>query len=429
MQPSRRHCLYASLALVAFCALAQRTFAETLTITSSPPGATVEINGVMACRTPCELKYPGGYFHKTKTVFGTRLEYPMKARIYKDGFSAHEITLTEGPLEWVAVNGKNHGHYWVLKSTHVDVTLEAASVAFDGSVRVASAGERTTDLRPELPIERVVDIAGPAVVKIRDAEGWGTGFLITDTGVVATNHHVVEGSSSVTVVFPNGAQLQGSVLYTDEQTDLALVKVSGENFPHLTLADGSQIQVGQTVVAIGNPAQGMENSVTKGIISAFGRKQDEGNGTWIQTDAAINPGNSGGPLLNAHAEVVGINTRKHFFEHDTGDAGDRALQSIGFALSSSDLLKILQRFYHAPGAAPSANPSGVGSVAIASDPVGAEIYIDGKFVGQTPSTIRLPSGTHRVEVKLQGKRVWQRDLDVLKDSELSLHPVLAEAQP
>jgi hypothetical protein len=67
-------------------------------------------------------------------------------------------------------------------------------------------------------------------------------------------------------------------------------------------------------------------------------------------------------------------------------------------------------------------------VAIASDPAGAEIYVDGKFVGQTPSTIRLPSGTHRIEVKSQGKQNWQRDLEVLKDSELRLRPVLAEVQ-
>lgn len=69
-----------------------------------------EINGVVACHTPCQLKYPGGYFHKTKTIFGSRLEYPIKARVYKDGFTIRELTLTEVPLEWTAVNGRNHGH-------------------------------------------------------------------------------------------------------------------------------------------------------------------------------------------------------------------------------------------------------------------------------------------------------------------------------
>src|SRR5271156_3595671 len=108
MQPSRRHCLYASLALLVFCAAAHRTFAETLTITSSPPGATVEINGVVVGVTPYVAKFPSGYFHKTHTVFGTRLEHGMLARVYKDGFSVQEIELTEGPFEWVGLNGRNH---------------------------------------------------------------------------------------------------------------------------------------------------------------------------------------------------------------------------------------------------------------------------------------------------------------------------------
>jgi serine protease Do len=135
MQPSRRNCLCALFLLVCVCMPAVRLRADTLTITSTPPGANVEIDGVLVGITPCKIKYPGGYFHKTKTVWGTRLEHPMIARIYKDGYTTEEMKLTDGPLEWVALNGSNHGHYWVLKTDSVQVTLQPASSAFDGHAR------------------------------------------------------------------------------------------------------------------------------------------------------------------------------------------------------------------------------------------------------------------------------------------------------
>lgn len=195
--------------------------------------------------------------------------------------------------------------------------------------------------------------------------------------------------------------------------------------PHLSLADISRVHQGQTVIAIGNPGHGLPNSVTRGIVSAVGHDRESGPGTWIQTDASINPGNSGGPLLNAYGEVIGINTLK---KRDPQDP-NVALPGMSFALSSSDLLQVLRRFYpDAVLSTPASVPNGRGSVTLASDPPGAEIYIDGKFVGQTPSTIQLPSGTHLIEVRSRGKQDWERDLDVLKDSQLTLHPVL-ESSP
>ena len=428
MQPSRRHCLCASVALL-LCLLGPRTHAETLTITSSPKGATVEIDGIVVGTTPYRLKVPGGYFHKTRTIFGQTLQHQMVLRIYKDGYTSQEMKLADGPFEWTALNGRDYGKYWLLKANHVEATLQPVSTVFTGAVKTTSAHGREVDLRPELSTEEIVQNASPAVVKLRDADGWGTGFLITDTGVIATNRHVVEGLTSITVVFPNGAELLGKVVYTSPETgpDVALVKVDGTGFPCLRLAELSEVRAGQTVVAIGNPDRGISNSVAKGIVSAVGRKPDEGPGTWIQTDAAINPGNSGGPLLDAYGEVVGITARKEFNSSD-----DRPLQSIGFALSSEDLLTLLARFYpEAASASPPTltPPSGSGNVTVSCDPPGAEIYVDGKFVGQTPSTIELPAGSHHVEVKSHGKRDWARDLDVLKDSQLTLHPVLESPAP
>ena len=102
-------------------------FADKLRIVCNPPGATVEIDGVGMGTTPFEKEYPGGYFHKTRTAFGTRLEHPMVARISLSGYSTRELTLTEGPMEWVSLNGRNHGDYWLLKSARFEVELQAIS--------------------------------------------------------------------------------------------------------------------------------------------------------------------------------------------------------------------------------------------------------------------------------------------------------------
>lgn len=233
MQPSRRHCIYASLAVLAFLAAGPRTHADTLTIASSPPGATVEIDGRICGVTPYQINYPGGYFHKPHTVFAARLEHSLVLKISKDGFVSQQITLTDGPFDWISVTGKHHGTYYIFKSGRFELRLE-----------------------PMAP------------------------------GVASVNSVGREGPMP----------------------------------PHSHLAD-----------AAANPAQ--------------------------ETQA----------------------------------------------------------------------PRDTGSVLIESEPPGADIYIDGKFVGQTPSTIKLPSGQHNIEVKSRGKTNWQRDLEVWKDSQLTLHPVLTQA--
>jgi trypsin-like peptidase/PEGA domain-containing protein len=427
MQPSRRNCLWALLALLVLPPLsAGRARAATLTITSSPPGATVEIDGVIVGTTPFQMKVPGGYFHKTRTVFGQTLQHEMTLRIYKDGYTAQDLRLTEGPFTWISLNGRTEGHYWLLKANHIEAQLQPASVAFTGRVKRTDARASETNVGAELPIQQIVENAIPAVVRLSSPEGWGTGFLITDTGVIATNRHVVEGRNSMTVRLSNGTQLLGKVIYTSPAggPDAALVKVDGSGYPFLPLADSSEVHPGETVITIGNPERGMPDTVTKGIVSAVGRDPLAGSGTWVQTDAPINPGNSGGPLLDSRGAVVGINT---LLMRDPENP-EATLHGMSFAQSSKDLLEILERFYprtrdsSEPVAA--SPPTGHGNVAISCDVAGAEIYVDGKFVGQTPSTLELASGTHHIEVKSEGKRGWERDLEVLKDSQLTLHPVL-----
>jgi hypothetical protein len=230
MQASWRRHIYASFALLAASLLAPRTHADNLTITSSPPGAAIEIDGSAAGVTPYHIKYPGGYFHKPHSVFGERLEHSIKVRIWMPGYAAKETMVTDGPFDWVSINGKHHGKYWLLLSDHFDIRLEP--------------------------------LAKPTEVSFDTAE-------------------------------------------------------------------------------------------------------------------------KAGPLRPAHDTT-----------HSTLD--------------------------HVP-------PE-FGSVTFTSETASAEIFVDQKFMGQVPATFRLPIGTHHIEVKSAGKRTWARDLEVLKDSQLTLHPVL-EQQP
>ncbi|MGH9698008.1 MAG: PEGA domain-containing protein [Candidatus Acidiferrales bacterium] len=218
----------------AVCLLAFAAHGDTLTIKSTPEGATVEINGARVGVTPCQLNFPGGYFHKPHSVFSARLERAMIMRISMRGFVTRQITMTDGPLEWRGFNGKPHGNYWLLKMPVFEVTLESA------------------DPLGETSLEDNVDPAGP----------------------IAPRHA-------------------------------------------------------------------------------------------------------------AEAESLRTTTSA---ENDTG------------------------------------------SVEIGSDPPGADIYVDGKFVGETPSTLQLAAGTHHLELKAAGRKSWERDLEVLKGSLLTLHPAL-DSQP
>jgi S1-C subfamily serine protease len=410
--------------------LAQPSNADTLKITSNPSGATVEIDGVLVGKTPYEIKVPGGYFHKTHSVFGARLEHPMVLRIALEGYASQEIEMTNGPMRWIALNGTYHGDYWLLKTKYFHIDLEPLSKSLTGVVLATVVDNSKVEMRPELSVEQIVAKSKPAVVLLRytKSEGnsvvtyQGSGFFITETGVIATNAHVVRGEQSVVASLSTGQQLEAKVVYVEPKPgrDIALLKVEGEGFPHLSLADLAKVRQGQMVLAIGNPGGAMPFSVTKGIISGVGPIPYRARGTWIQTDAAINHGNSGGPLLNAYGEVVGINT--------AAPPEELKIQGVGFALSSTDLIEVLRRFYPAVSAQSETQvATGTGTVTISSDQPGAEIYMDGKFVGTTPSTLRLSAGSHDVELKAAGRQPWRRTLDVLKDSDVSLKATL-EAQ-
>ncbi len=150
-------------------------------------------------------------------------------------------------------------------------------------------------------------------LRVFPEEGQGSGFLIDADGHILTNNHVVQGRSArLTVTLPDKKQYPARILGTDPRNDLALIKIDApRKLPYLRLGDSDQLQVGQKVLAIGNPF-GFAGTLTTGVVSSLGRTLQPERGRaledMIQTDAAINPGNSGGPLLDSRGNVIGINT-------------------------------------------------------------------------------------------------------------------------
>src|ERR1700735_4336282 len=383
-----------------------------LNITSNPSGATVEINGVVVGKTPYQTEIPGTYLKGSRIVYSKFLRVQLHLRLTLEGYLPKEVDLSNGPMRLVNLNGVYLGDYWLLKTDTFDFALEKAATTFAGSV--PSMTHVTQPVlaasHQEMPTEDIVSLASPAVLYLQGSESSGSGFLITDSGVAVTNAHVARGQSELVATTANGQNFQAKVVYIDPSLDIAL----------LPLAETSSVRAGSTVIAIGTPSRGFQNSVTKGIVGGIGLMPGE-SGTWVQTDAAINPGNSGGPLLNASGEVIGITTQKRF---TSGDG--RPLQGLGFALSSTDLIQLLRRFFPAnPGAAPTKTEyTTAGRVSISADAEEAEIFLDGKFVGNTPGVFTLPSGPHKVEVKGQNGQAWQRDLNVLDNSDVRLAAVL-----
>lgn len=439
-----KSCLFLALSVLILVPSLAR--ADKLIITSTPPGATVEIDGVKVGTTPFVKDYPGGYFHRTKTAVGSRLEHPLMARIKLEGFAPKEVQLCDGPAHWRDIHGRDRGEYWTFKISNFEVALVPIAKEFTGEVAVKTARNASLELVRDLKLEELVALVKPSVVYLEGSKKSGTGFFVTQTGLIATNAHVARDEESLLARLPNGVELEAGIAYIDDDVDLALLKVDGANFPHLVLADTLTVRQGQEVFAVGNPGAAMLFSVTKGIVSAVDKFPNAGPGTWIQTDAQLNPGSSGGPLVNMQGQAIGITTSKPTPKNVSG---------IGFALSSSDLIRILTNFYpienvltenlgaqsdspgksepkksretplakNKPGDAKSDSGAsvGVGTVDVL-EPRGAMVRVDGQTRGYTPLSLQLSAKIHTVVVIPPDGGTWQiHFLTVIADSRVSVN--------
>jgi 2-alkenal reductase len=201
----------------------------------------------------------------------------------------------------------------------------------------ASSGAAIAD--SDTSVEAVQKV-GPAVVTVlnrgEQGMGSGSGFVVSDQGYIITNNHVVEGAQQLAVVFADNTRQEAKLIGTDPLNDVAVIKVDGAVPAVATIGDSSQLQPGETVLAIGSPLGNFRNSVTAGVVSAMNRSVGPMEGL-IQTDAAINSGNSGGPLINLRGEVVGMNTLVVRGDNGGmvfGGSGAAPVEGLGFSVPS-----------------------------------------------------------------------------------------------
>ena len=238
----------------------------------------------------------------------------------------------------------------VLSLTLAGCTSNIASISTPTPTSTSSSTATPADYYTLPSITSVVDEVNPAVASIVvgtvtydwwgqsvPSEQAGSGIIIDKRGYIVTNNHVVDGATSITVSIPDGRTFNATLVGTDPATDLAVIKINGDNLPTASFGNSSAMRIGDWVVAIGN-ALALDGgpTVTAGVVSATGRSITEDSGTTlydlIQTDAAINPGNSGGPLINLNGEVIGINTAK---------VSSVDVSGVGFAISSDSAKPVI----------------------------------------------------------------------------------------
>jgi serine protease DegQ len=210
---------------------------------------------------------------------------------------------------------------------------QAAQVASAAVVSISTSKAPERHPQSEDPWFRF--FFGDQGARSQPQSGLGSGVVVSAAGFILTNNHVIEGADDIEVALNDGRVLKATVMGTDPETDLAVLRVAATDLPAITLGDSNELQVGDPVLAVGNPF-GVGKTVTSGIVSALERSQLGINTfeNFIQTDAAINPGNSGGALVDVNGHLVGINTA--IYSRSGGSMG------IGFAIPTSTARAVME---------------------------------------------------------------------------------------
>src|SRR5437868_5603036 len=259
---------------------------------------------------------------KWKTALTKRMIAPALALAMVTSFGAHQFfkpTIARAAVVAPAAGALDDNSVSALLSYDkametlaARVTPAIVNVTVTSKTKVDLSSEAMPDGLPE-GMQGFGQFFGHAMQpQSRIEHGLGSGVIISPDGYIVTNNHVVNGAVDINVTMSDRRILPATLVGADPLTDLAVIKVKGNGFPSVPWGDSTQLHPGQTVLAFGNPF-GFRFTVTRGIVSALNRPNPSASdrrkpGEFIQTDAAINPGNSGGPLVNAHGEVVGINT-------------------------------------------------------------------------------------------------------------------------
>ena len=243
-------------------------------------------------------------------IISLRNEINLDMNEIRDRVSTVDTRVTEVNKERIDSDNK-------LLGVIADLEKTSASQIEDLNLQLKDVKIKSKDF------SAIIDDILPSVVGIVAGQSLGSGAIVTEDGFVITNYHVVSsGTSNIQVFMSDSSVYSAQLIGYNSPMDVAVLKINGNNFNFLQFTDSSNVNIGEKVIAVGNP-YGLSFSVTEGIVSAVNREGPNGLSVYTQTDVPINPGNSGGPLINLNQEIVGINNFK------VGEA-----EGLGFALQA-----------------------------------------------------------------------------------------------
>jgi len=243
-------------------------------------------------------------------IISLRNEINLDMNEIRDRVSTVDTRVTEVNKERIDSDNK-------LLGVIADLEKTSASQIEDLNLQLKDVKIKSKDF------SAIIDDILPSVVGIVAGQSLGSGAIVTEDGFVITNYHVVSsGTSNIQVFMSDSSVYSAQIIGYNSPMDVAVLKINGNNFNYLQFTDSKNVNIGEKVIAVGNP-YGLSFSVTEGIVSAVNREGPNGLSVYTQTDVPINPGNSGGPLINLNQEIVGINNFK------VGEA-----EGLGFALQA-----------------------------------------------------------------------------------------------